>query len=147
MIENTSELRFYGSGQNIWYNATPNGGVWNGYVHTNVYGGDPSVVKLGATNYLMVYVGPSYLTNMQDHETNASGVLISPNPSKDYIMVSTPTDVEGLSFTITDIRGRIMISDVFKDKANKINLANLHDGMYLLNVIGRSSHPVPFMKQ
>ena len=30
MVESNTELRFYGSGQTIWYNSTANGGAWNG---------------------------------------------------------------------------------------------------------------------
>jgi hypothetical protein len=60
MVENSTELRFYGSGGNIWYNHSANGGVWDGYVPTNLQGRDPSVVKVDSNNYLMIYVGQPY---------------------------------------------------------------------------------------
>ena len=74
MLESPGELRFYGAGQNgVWYNSTPNGGVWNGYVNTNIHGGDPSVLKVGDGSYLMVYVGAPYSMGLGDVNTlNAS---------------------------------------------------------------------------
>jgi hypothetical protein len=60
VVNDTNDLRFYGCGPNIWFNSSPDGGNWLGYTPTNVRGGDPSVVKLGANDYLMVYVGQPY---------------------------------------------------------------------------------------
>ncbi|MEO8447427.1 MAG: T9SS type A sorting domain-containing protein [bacterium] len=58
--EDTTELRFYGSGMMVWYASSPNGGQWSSFVNTNINGGDPSVLKLSADNYMMIYVGQEY---------------------------------------------------------------------------------------
>jgi hypothetical protein len=74
MLESSSELRFYGSGPNIWFNNSSDGFVWNNYTNTNVKGGDPSVVKLAENQYLMIFVGQP--KNVQNPP--GKPILISP---------------------------------------------------------------------
>ncbi|MBK7957321.1 MAG: T9SS type A sorting domain-containing protein [Bacteroidetes bacterium] len=64
MLENNSEMRFYGSGQLIWYNATSDGTSWQGFVNTNLNGGDPSIIKISANKYIAIYVGETYNLNI-----------------------------------------------------------------------------------
>jgi hypothetical protein len=66
VVEDSAELRFYGSGPTTWYNYSADGGVWNGYVNTSIHGGDPTVVKLDSNDYLMVYTGQPY-AGVADH--------------------------------------------------------------------------------
>ncbi|MBM2814033.1 MAG: hypothetical protein HW421_795 [Ignavibacteria bacterium] len=74
VVENSEELRFYGCGQNIWFNKSNDGFVWNSYTNTNIKGGDPSVVKLAENNYLMVFVGQS------NNQINPPGKVILSSP-------------------------------------------------------------------
>jgi hypothetical protein len=61
MVNGITDLRFYGTGvPYLWYNSTPNGGVWSGYVNTNISGGDPTVVKISNSNYLIIFTGAPY---------------------------------------------------------------------------------------
>jgi uncharacterized protein (TIGR02145 family) len=60
MVDNSSELRFYGCGQNIWFNNSSDGYIWQGYNTTNLRGGDPTVVKIDNSDYLAIYVGEPY---------------------------------------------------------------------------------------
>ncbi|MBK9406438.1 MAG: hypothetical protein IPN57_18240, partial [Ignavibacteria bacterium] len=55
MINDTNELRFYGSGMNVWFSSSPNGGEWSAFNNTNIQGGDPSVLRLSSNDYLMIY--------------------------------------------------------------------------------------------
>lgn len=50
-------FRFYGSGFKIWWTSSKNGNQWSNPVNTNVEGGDPAIVKLPNSEYLMIYVG------------------------------------------------------------------------------------------
>lgn len=61
-VVDSTELRFYGCGREIWYASSPNGGVWSGYVATNLRGGDPSVVRVSDSLYLIVFTGEPYGT-------------------------------------------------------------------------------------
>ena len=67
MINDTNELRFYGSGMGIWFSSSPNGGVWSSYTNTNVTGGDPSVIKISSNNYLMIYTGQPYPVSVNEN--------------------------------------------------------------------------------
>ncbi|QQS28815.1 MAG: Ig-like domain-containing protein [Sphingobacteriales bacterium] len=58
LISLPGELRFYGSGGTLWWSSSTNGGdSWNGYIHTNLKGGDPAVVKTGENQYLIIFTG------------------------------------------------------------------------------------------
>jgi len=63
MLNQTNEMRFYGSGQRIWHNSTTDGFTWKGFTNTNLQGGDPSIIKINDTSYLAIYVGPPYNNN------------------------------------------------------------------------------------
>ena len=65
MINDTNELRFYGSGMNVWFSSSPNGGEWSAFNSTNIQGGDPSVLRLSSNDYLMIYTGQPYAVNIQ----------------------------------------------------------------------------------
>ena len=87
MVDGPAELRFYGAGQNgIWYNSSPNGGMWNGYVNTNIMGGDPSVVKVADDSYLMVYVGQPYSMGVGE-EPPIAGPAVVPIPANDLLRI------------------------------------------------------------
>jgi hypothetical protein len=77
MINDTNELRFYGAGTNgIWYNNSPNGGMWNGYVNTNINGGDPAVLKTDVSEYMMIYVGEPYITGFNNEISKEDLVIL-----------------------------------------------------------------------
>jgi hypothetical protein len=83
VVNGVSDLRFYGTGMpNFWFNSTPNGGVWNGYVNTNISGGDPTVVKISNTNYLIIFTGAPYtnITNLEEIATDFQLYQNYPNP-------------------------------------------------------------------
>jgi len=73
VVNDTNDLRFYGCGPDIWFNSSPDGGNWTGYTVTNRRGGDPSVVKLGSGNYLMVCVGQPYAGVAEHPGTSGCG--------------------------------------------------------------------------
>jgi hypothetical protein len=70
LVQSNSELRFYGSGPRLWFSSSPDGFLWNGTVNTNLVGGDPTVVTLGTSSYLIVYVGPPYATAIERDENS-----------------------------------------------------------------------------
>ncbi|OWY21881.1 hypothetical protein BVG80_12190 [Sphingobacteriales bacterium TSM_CSM] len=52
------ELRFYGTGNPLWFTATTNGGnTWSNYTNTNLKGGDPAVVKTNNNQYVIIFTG------------------------------------------------------------------------------------------
>jgi len=63
MVDLAGKLRFYGSGSKLWFSSSSDGFSWSSYTDTNLKGGDPSVLQLGSSSYLAIYVGERYGTN------------------------------------------------------------------------------------
>jgi hypothetical protein len=135
VVDDSTELRFYGSGASIWYNSSPNGGVWNGYVNTNVQGGDPTVVKLADNDYLMIFVGPSNFTAANNQ--NNLKTRIYPNPTTGLLFVENVDN--GAKFEIYNSTGQLLIADIFKDSF--IKLDNFPKGLYFIK-IGNEIHKI-----
>ena len=140
MENDTAELRFYGSGSTIWYNSSPNGGQWNGYVNTNISGGgDPSVVKLGAGSYLIIFVGQPYSTvAVEEVSLTVNGLQAFPNPVRQTLMISFPENSSGwLKSRILDLSGKVMQtdqSDFVSENLLAINVDDLSTGIYFLEL-------------
>jgi hypothetical protein len=87
VVNDTGELRFYGcGGSTIWYNHSANGGAWDGYVNTNIKGGDPAVVKVETGNYLMVYTGQPYALGIA-RNARLADVAVYPNPCSNTVSI------------------------------------------------------------
>lgn len=138
MIENNNELRFYGSGANIWYNYSPNGGIWSGFVNTNIQGGDPSVVKISTNNYLMVYVGQPYTTDILETGCCAQPIQIFPNPTQSYVNVKVDSKLVGSNYAVYDQTGKSVLKGKISESTT-ILLGNLSEGIYWLSIEGSSA--------
>ncbi len=135
VINDSNDLRFYGAGANgIWYNSTPNGGMWNGYVNTNIQGGDPSVVKVSATNYLIVFVGSSYTTGIDVEAVDENSITVYPNPAGNWINVKSGSELISSNYIVIDRNGKIVLSGKILSGNFEIDLGTLPDGIYLVRV-------------
>jgi hypothetical protein len=134
MTESSTELRFYGSGSKIWYNSSPNGGVWSGYVSTNIQGGDPGVVKISPASYLMVYVGQPYSTGIKDVPTDLNAVHIFPNPASGLISVIMEAKLIGSDYSIHDISGNKVMKGKIISGNMKIQIDHLAGGIYFFSL-------------
>lgn len=135
MIESAAELRFYGSSGpfGIWYNSSPNGGQWNGYVNTNLQGGDPSALKVAPGIYLIVYVGQPYSMGLAE-DGNSSRLLVHPVPTTDRLRIDWPGHVI-TSYALLAVDGTVVMESASTDGA--IDLSGLTSGAYLLEVRDR----------
>jgi hypothetical protein len=127
MLENSSEMRFYGSGINLWYNRTTNGTNWLGYINTNLTGGDPSVLKISENNYIAIYVGLPYTTGIENNTnyTDFKIVGVFPNPFNSSAVIKFYMEISGnIKINIYDIRGRFI---------TKIKDENMSKGYYELH--------------
>lgn len=138
MVENNAELRFYGSGGNIWYNHSVNGGVWNGYVPTNIQGGDPSVVKIDSNNYLIIYVGQPYSVANEELVENAASLKIYPNPAIDKITIT----LNGKSFTgkfkLYTMQGTLAFESEVLDSEVVLDRDKISPGGYIYQIYSDS---------
>ncbi|MBK8227807.1 MAG: hypothetical protein IPK70_11615 [Flavobacteriales bacterium] len=131
MVESPTELRFYGAGQNgVWYNSSPNGGQWNGYVSTNIMGGDPSVVKVADNSYLMVYVGPPYATVAVDESTDPHLTRVAPVPARDRLRILGHATIR--HYRIRSLTGQCVQEG--EPVAGGITLDGIPVGAYLLEL-------------
>ena len=135
MINDTNDLRFYGSGSTgVWFNSTSNGGLWNGYVNTNIQGGDPSALKLSASNYLLIFVGNPYSTGINDVEFKNESIVIYPNPVNGQINVKAVASLFGSDYTVYDNTGKLVLTGQIISENTTIELGNLSGGFYLFYV-------------
>lgn len=134
MVESPSELRFYGSGPVIWFKASPNGGTWNGFVHTNLHGGDPSVVKIQPGKYLAVYVGPPYNIVGTEEPAGDAACSVFPNPATDRIQVRWESKVKETPFILSDLTGKTVLSGQLHAPMTTVDVTALAPGVYILQV-------------
>jgi hypothetical protein len=133
MLESPTELRFYGSGATIWYRQSSNGTAWApNYINTNVNGGDPSALKIGPGNYLMVYVGPSNF--VATDPSPAESVWAAPNPTTDKVWIGGPAELT-LQGSLFNMLGTRLGSWEFVGN-HHLDLQNLAAGIYILEING-----------
>jgi hypothetical protein len=147
MIESNKELRFYGSGQKIWYNYSPNGGVWYGYTDTNVQGGDPSVVKISSNKYLMIFVGQPYVTGNSNLPIEKKTVNIFPNPSNNFVNVVVDPSLVGSNYTIYDSSGHAVHSGKVNSENISVEVVKFSHGVYFFSVGDNPRQRIVVFKQ
>ena len=134
MVNDSSELRFYGSSQNfIWYNSSPNGGQWLGFVNTNVNGGDPTVLRIASNNYLMVYVGNPYPNSTIENQGTMERIHLYPNPTNDFLIIDENFNGKDYLIEIYNEMGELVQRT--KTNLQKIEISDLAPGKYFLHVI------------
>ncbi len=131
LYDNNALMKFYGSGPSIWHNSTSDGFNYNGYIATNLTGGDPTTVKIAPNNYFIIFVGPPYITNINENVERENDAVF-PNPVSESLSLPENFGSE-IEFTIYDASGKL----VKKGKQIMPKSIEVHDlapGWYLLNV-------------
>lgn len=132
LMVDSNEMKFYGCGSTIWWNATTDGTTWNGYTNTNIVaGGDPSVVKLLDGTYIMIYVGAPGWTAVEENGT--TNITIYPNPSKDMIYINGII-TENFFANIFDIQGKLILTNKNMQN-NSVDISSLANGIYFLEIV------------
>ncbi len=123
-------LRFYGSGPMIWYNSSADGNIWNGFVNTNIAGGDPGIVKLSNGKYIMVYVGPPNIITATGNPNVIAPVTVFPNP---FISVIYMQGRQGKQYpySLFTSSGAFLRRGIFTTNG-QLNMERLPAGAYLL---------------
>jgi hypothetical protein len=79
-------------------------------------------------------------------EQDNSTILISPNPSSDYFMVSASEELIGEAYSIIDLNGKTLTKGTLTQKEQKIEIGNLSEGMYLFKIKNKTEHTFRILK-
>ena len=139
VVNDSADLRFYGSGPRIWFNSSPDGSVWTGYTNTTAQGGDPTVVKLGAGEYVAVYVGQPYAGVAGSDSKQVGRFALFPSPARSKLVVRCEWALRGSAFRLCNAAGMTVRSGVLEDETNVLRVNGLPDGAYVLVLAGRGS--------
>lgn len=144
MHDADSTLRFYGSGPKIWFSTTNDMEYWGHYISTEIRGGDPSVVYLGAElGYLMIYVGPPYPTRVEDTEADRkSRYVIAERSSLTTLAGIGPErgNTAVVAFGLTGSEKRLTLDD-----NGCLNTSELTAGIWLLRLLSRTDGELEFI--
>ncbi len=138
-----STYRFYGTPSpqtgSVWFKSTIDGVAWNpaftnctGPITTNGIQADPAVIKLGATNYLMIYVSKySNVSGIIQNSKENSTFIVFPNPLKDEICIKLNNNNFIKEIRIYDAENKL----VYYSKDNITSIKhNLNKGLYFIEV-------------
>ncbi|MBK8982691.1 MAG: T9SS type A sorting domain-containing protein [Ignavibacteria bacterium] len=121
MIISATELRFYGSGMNIWFSSSSNGGIWSAFINTNINGGDPAPIKLSENNFLMIYTGQPYPVSVTANIESADNYKLSqnyPNPFNPQTIINYKLSKPGkVSLKVFDVLGN-EVATIVNEKQN-----------------------------
>lgn len=140
MIDSNGKLRFYGSGNQIWYNTSVDGFVWDGYINTNLKGGDPSVLQVSNNKYIAIYVGLPYVTSVKEMHHPAI-YEVYPNPFVDHLNLRLKEFQLNKNLVIYNNLGQKVFEKTIDNLLVNLNLGYLPHGSYHI-VIGN----IPFSK-
>lgn len=132
LLVDNGQLRFYGSGPFIWYNSSSDGNTWNGFVNTNIAGGDPGIVKLSNGKYLMIYVGPPNIVTAINDPLVTYPVKVYPNPVQSFMTVKGK-DQKKYPWSLYTSSGSLVTGGTFTG-STLINTGAFTRGTYLLVV-------------
>lgn len=130
MVENGTEIRFYGAGSSLWYNRSSDAGVWQGYTPLNLQGGDPSVLKIEDSNYLIVFVGPPYAISTHP-DFQAQDFSVYPNPVNQKLTLGFESFKPGYTWHLYNSQGQqVMVQEICSAKA-VVEVSELSRGLYI----------------
>jgi len=67
-----------------------------------------------------------------DIQENGNEILIYPNPTNDFLFVKSANSIDEIK--IVDISGRILFSQNYSENNAQINLANIENGVYFIEI-------------
>ena len=72
-------------------------------------------------------------------------IKVYPNPVENFMILETPSEFEGKTFTITDLQGRIVKTQVISEEQLMVDLSGFSSGVYLL-IIQEANTAIRFVK-
>lgn len=89
-----------------------------------------------ATDSIRPMLEVIYTTSSSIEETDfGSEISVYPNPSKNYVQIYYPSEVQVSEITIEDLFGRVVYINNAPESAMHINISGLNAGEYLIRII------------
>lgn len=138
-----STMRFYGAGPNgIWWSSSADGNTWSGFNATNITaGGDPTVLRLPDSTYIIIYVGPPNLTGAAETTIAENEMHLFPNPSCGDVNIRMKSEGD-YQLRIFDAAGREVMLQAFTGTAISIDTKALNAGLYFVEVFDAARNVV-----
>ena len=148
----------YDAANNLMINSTGQAGEWFNYsellTQVPIVSYSPDLDYIGAysvkvSNDNCDLVSDQYLVSAVDHLELSSEIIISPNPTTDFISLSSgKNNATETSVIITDLSGRIYYEEVINMKNNRIKVKDYNSGVYIVLVSSSdgNSHKLRFVK-
>jgi PKD repeat protein len=116
------------------------------YTSTGTFTIELTVESCGRT---ATYAQTVIVTTLSLGEVNhpKKEIQIYPNPTPDFLTIETSENYSGKSFYLTDIMGRIVLKANLNSFKSRLNLSDLTDGIYFLNVNDSSNTTVKIVKK
>ena len=73
--------------------------------------------------------------------------MVYPNPTKNIIVITSKLNLTNKQFTISNIVGQIVLSGKLNTNETMLNLADLPNGFYLLNMEGSLDKSIKIIKE
>ena len=94
----------------------------------------------------MVYVGQPYPSNVLEIASELQPIQIFPNPTQNLIHVKVDSKNAGSMYVIYDYSGKTFLKGKISSENTAIELADLPDGNYVLNLTSQTNGQVSVVK-
>ncbi len=71
---------------------------------------------------------------------------VYPNPATEHVFVNVSKKLINSKFFVTDVAGRIVMEGILSGNEQKINLADLNNGIYCIRIASAKSESIKFIK-
>lgn len=123
----------YTENQDVVY--TDNSASWTAKNDGTYYFGFHNISDIGATDTVLFIDTIEFTTVLSTNEFVANKFIVSPNPTKDLLSISSANNVIS-SIAIKDLNGRVVVQKGFnKVSQAQVNIADLATGVYMMSVI------------
>jgi len=129
MVDNQGKLRFYGSGNLLWYNTSNDGFNWDGFINTNLKGGDPSVIQITENKFIAIYVGLPYVTPVKELK-HQDLFEVYPNPFIDHLHLKINESQLNKNLNVYNNLGQKVFEKKIDNLLLSFNLGFLPHGSY-----------------
>lgn len=76
----------------------------------------------------------SNVCNLGTEDLNAVKFAVAPNPTTDFLYITTSDNAQATNFIVSDLSGKVILD--IQNCENKIDVSHLSNGLYILTLIG-----------